>query len=309
MAGAGAAAAGATAPMVALNPLPWILGPQGVEPLDRRRLPAVLADVREAGFTAVMADVPADMAVPDYLEALDDAGLRPAPGYLAAPFHDGSALPEVLEAVRRTGRQHAELGLTEVFVAGDMLAHRTERPATGEAPDPGALATFSEQLERAAEVLAAEGVRACLHPHVGTLVEVEDEVRFVLDHTDAGLVGFGPDTGHLLWAGMDPAAIIGDYADRVAAVHLKDVHAAVATRAREQRLDYATATFGEHLWTEPGRGDVDLTAVLRALTGHTGWWLVEVDVPDRMTAQQSAALSAAWVRENLTAHDNRGVPL
>jgi inosose dehydratase len=169
------------------------------------------------------------------------------------------------------------------------------------------LATFAANLGGVALAMAAEGVRACFHPHVGTLVETEREVRYLLDHSDPRLLGFGPDTGHLFWAGMDPAVVIGDYADRVGAVHIKDVHGAVAAQARQDGVDYSEATFRRHLWTEPGRGDVDLAGVLDVLHGHAGWWVVEVDVPDRTTPAHSAALSAAWVAEHLNAQRTEGV--
>ena len=67
------------------------------------------------------------------------------------------------------------------------------------------------------------------------------------------------------------------------------------------------ATWGRHLWTEPGRGDVDLAGVVDLLRDHVGWWVVEVDVPDCTTPARSAALSAAWVAEHLTARLTEGV--
>ena len=43
-----------------------------------------------------------------------------------------------------------------------------------------------------------------LHPHVATAIEVEDEVHRVLREIEESILGVGPDTGHLTWAGMDP---------------------------------------------------------------------------------------------------------
>jgi len=80
------------------------------------------------------------------------------------------------------------------------------------------------------------------------------------------------------------------------AVHLKDVHRQAATRAREQGDDYLGATVTEHVWTEPGRGDVDLRAVFAALpSSYQGWFVVEVDVPDLPTKEESTAQSARWI--------------
>jgi inosose dehydratase len=296
-------------PVVAINPLQWTLAVRdgaesGVVFLER-----VLREVQAAGFDAVMADIPSGMPVSEYRDRLAAHGLRPAPGYFAASFEQTPELAVVTESARRCAHAHAELGLTEIFVAGAMTGARLRRPAVGAGFDQDTLSRFTENLGRVAEAVVEEGLQPCLHPHVGTLVETEHEVRFVLDTVDRDVMAFGPDTGHLFWGGMDPAAVVADYAARVRAVHVKDVHRHVARSASDQQMTYEQATVHAHVWTEPGRGDVDLAAVLDALGDHTGWWLMEVDVPDRTTPQVSASLSAAWAKERLTAPRPLGVTL
>jgi len=51
---------------------------------------------------------------------------------------------------------------------------------------------------------ASRGVRAVLHPHVGTMIETGEEVRQVLDGSRISLC---LDTGHLLIGGTDPAEL------------------------------------------------------------------------------------------------------
>ncbi|MCX5240400.1 sugar phosphate isomerase/epimerase [Streptomyces prunicolor] len=190
--------------------------------------------------------------------------------------------------------------MTEVFIASALTPERIAAPSTGAGFDPARLATVTEQLALACEVITAEGLRPCLHPHVGSWIETETETRAALDGIDPSLLSFGPDTGHLHWAGIDPAAIIRDYRDRVGAVHLKDVHSAVAQEARAAGADYRETTVGRHVWTEPGRGDIDLEAALHALPeAFSGWLVVEVDIPDQVTREESAERSGAWVRERL----------
>jgi inosose dehydratase len=295
------------APLVALNPLPWLLQGGQFAPLAAVDLPDILVQVRSAGFDAVMADRPAELTLTEYADRLTEAGVRPAPGYFAAAFHEEQALTAVLDQARRHAAEQARLGLTEVFVAAAMDEQRLRTPAVGAAARPGVLEALTVRLERVAKAMLAEGVRPCLHPHVGTLVEVEAEVRFVLDHTDPEVLAFGPDTGHLFWAGTDPAAIIADYADRVGGVHLKDVHEPVARVTREQGASYDEATVRRNLWTEPGRGDIDFAAVLASVPqDFAGWWVVEVDVPDAGTPLDSARVSAAWVRDCLTRTPHEG---
>ncbi|MEV0288785.1 hypothetical protein AB0H36_32090 [Kribbella sp. NPDC050820] len=53
----------------------------------------------------------------------------------------------------------------------------------------------------AAEAITSEGVTPALHPHVGSTIETEPEIRAVLDAVPASILSIGPDTGHLAWAG------------------------------------------------------------------------------------------------------------
>jgi inosose dehydratase len=281
---------------VAVNPLPWVLGPDGFD-LSPATVTAAVAGIADAGFTAMHADIPAGMSVAAYRTLLSDHGVRPAPGYFAGDFDAPAAgLPALVEAARRHAGGQAELGLTEVFLASHLNPGRIGTPAVGAGFDAARLELVIERIAAVAEAITAEGVTPCFHSHVGSWIETEHEVRALLDSVDASILSFGPDTGHLFWAGMNPAAVIADYAPRVRAVHLKDVHRLAAVHAREQGDDYMGATVTRHVWTEPGRGDVDFGAVFAALpSSYEGWFVVEVDVPDLPTKEESTAESARWV--------------
>ena len=281
---------------VAVNPLPWVLSADGFD-LSPANVAAAMAGIAQAGFTAIHADVPAGMDAAGYRTLLSDHGIRPAPGYFGAHF-DGPAteLPCLLDAARRHASMQAELGLSEVFLASHLNPARIGAPAVGASFDAGRLELVIERIAAAAEAITAEGVTPCFHPHVGSWIETEREVRALLDSVDGAILSFGPDTGHLFWAGIDPATAISDYAPRVGAIHLKDVHRAAAARAREQDADYPAATYAGHVWTEPGRGDVDFDAVFAAVPpSFDGWFVVEVDVPDLPTKEESTAESARWI--------------
>jgi myo-inositol 2-dehydrogenase / D-chiro-inositol 1-dehydrogenase len=54
------------------------------------------------------------------------------------------------------------------------------------------------------------------------------------------------------------------------------------------------------LWTEPGRGDIDLAAALGTLPDtFAGWVVVEVDVPEALSNLRSTELSAEWITSHL----------
>ena len=281
---------------VGINPLPWLLGPEGFD-LSPATVRAAAAAMAEAGFRAIQADVPPCVSADEYQALLDEHGLHAAPGYFASHF-DGPAddVPSLLEGARRHAFVQRELGLTEVFLASHVNATRRGAPAVGAGFDAGRLATIVERVGLAAEAIHAEGLRPCLHPHVGSWIETGEETRAVLEAVDESVLAFGPDVGHLFWAGMDPAAVIAEFSTRVGAVHLKDVHQDVVARTRALGSDYGTATWTHHLWTEPGRGDIDFDAVFAALPDDfRGWFVVEVDVPDLATKEESTAEAARWV--------------
>jgi inosose dehydratase len=57
---------------------------------------------------------------------------------------------------------------------------------------------------------------------VGSWIKTGDELEAALEKVSSDLLAFGPDTGHLRWAGIDPQSIVRRYRDRVAAIHVKD---------------------------------------------------------------------------------------
>src|SRR4029453_18751111 len=111
--------------------------------------------------------------------------------------------------------------------------------------------------------LQSEGLRPLHHSHVGGVFETEQEIRRLLDELGPNVIGFGPDTGHLRWAGIDPAPFIARYADRLGGIHIKDCfpdHLDV-----DHGLSYREVTATKRLWAEPGLGVVDFDAVLAAI--------------------------------------------
>jgi inosose dehydratase len=269
-------------------------------------LAEALTELGEVGFTALHAEVPEGMSAAEYRRRLAERGFQPAPGYFSADLADPEALPDVLENAHRAADTHTELGLSEIFVASAMAPDRLSHPAVGYAADDERLERISDALVAVADALHTHGVTGALHSHVGSWIETEAEVRTVLDATAGSALAFGPDTGHLYWGGADPARLVREYASRVACLHVKDVDGAAARAAAEQGDDYTAATFGRHVWTEPGRGDVDLDAVIAALPDtFDGWAVLEVDVPNLPTRVESARAGLEFMR----AHPAFAVPV
>jgi inosose dehydratase len=284
-------------PLVAINPLPWFLSTDGEWQLSTETIEAAAEWVTKGGFGAISIDIPAEMPVAEYANLLADLGLGSAPGYLGADFHDTAALPDLLERTRQHAAAHRALGIDHTFIASNLSPERIARPAVGAFFDRARFDALILGVTSVANVLLEDGITPCVHPHVGSWIETEAEVDELM--AAVSQLSFGPDTGHLFWAGMDPAAVISRYRDRVRAIHLKDASRAAAEAAREGMLDYFGAA-RSGVWRELGEGDVDLVAVLNLLgTDFDGWHVVEVDVPHLPTAAESTVHSGSWVRARL----------
>lgn len=167
---------------VALNPIQWMASADGL--LDHALAPPLedlLGMIRQAGYAGVHTGVPPDMSVEDYAALLERSGLQPAPGYygIAMP-EDGAVLTDVVEKGRAAAGQQAALGLDTMFLACGMSRSdpiRLATPGVGAKADQGRLEMLTGHLAKVAEAMKGEGVKAALHPHVGTWVETEAETR------------------------------------------------------------------------------------------------------------------------------------
>jgi inosose dehydratase len=277
---------------VAFNPLTWFTA--GFDRASISDLHEIYRQIAAAGFRAAHAEKPGSLGVPDYQSMLVEAGLAAAPGYFGADFADSSQRRGIVQAAIAAAGLQAALGLDRMFMAAHAgVPARMATPAVGADADPARLLTIIENVRAAAEAMVGEGITPCLHQHVGSWIETLDETSAVLDAIEPRLLLAGPDTGHLAWAGIDPAAFIERYRGRIGAVHLKDVRPEVGVGRSYREASQA------HLWTEPGRGAVDFGAVSESLGEFDGWFIIEVDVADQPTPAESARVSAAWAQEHV----------
>lgn len=283
----------------ALNPLQWLATEDGwLDFTKRLPLDTLLHEVSRLGFTALHAEVPAGMSTAEYRAALTAAGIAPASGYLSAQLDDIEQRDAIVARAAALADTHRELGLTEMFVAASMGpdAPRVATPAVGAYADEARLAEIVRTLELIGGETAERGVTACLHQHVGTWIETEDEYEWVLARLDPDRIALGPDSGHLAWAGADPVELVRRHGDRVRAAHVKDIRFDVARATRGTDATYKQVV-AQGLWAEPGLGDLDLDRFLAALPDDfAGWIVVEVDSPSLPTPEESVAASARWAQ-------------
>jgi inosose dehydratase len=132
-----------------------------------------------------------------------------------------------------------------------------------------------ENLDRVAKAAAERGIRAVLHPHVGTMVESSTDVVRVLQGSAISLC---LDTGHLLIGGTDPADLTRQVPERIAHTHLKDVDLSWARKVQDGRTTYTEAV-AQGMYRPLGQGDVDVAAIVEHLGrhGYDGWYALEQD--------------------------------
>ncbi|MWV42196.1 TIM barrel protein [Paenibacillus sp. HJL G12] len=149
-----------------------------------------------------------------------------------------------------------------------------------------AAATMNEVAKRT----DALGVKACVHPHLWTELQDENELEILMSLTDPKVVYLAPDSAHLLGAGMDPASMIRTYQDRVAYVHLKDL-----TVKPEITGDIHLPYF-----CELGKGSVDLHGTIEVLNeiDYSGWVTLEVD-ESAITPYHTMEICRDFVEEQL----------
>lgn len=143
-------------------------------------------------------------------------------------------------------------------------------PTTLEETKQAAL-TINEAAKRTLEY----GVKSCVHPHLWTELQDENELDALME-LSAPEVYFAPDTAHLTGAGMDVPAIIRRYKERVAYVHLKDLTPDDASRENFPMLMGNEAL---PVFCELGLGTIDFPPIIDALNeiGYDGWLTVEID--------------------------------
>jgi inosose dehydratase len=267
----------------------------------------VLAEIAQAGYEGTTAGPRADRSPQETRELYARYGLKPAPGYLAGAFWQPEARGELLEKARRQAAFARAVGVTELFVApgGDYVSRasgRRRRQLAGHVgPDDGMTEaeyrTFAETLNAVGEATLAEGVRSCLHNHVGFVIETRNEVDRLLALCDPDLVFLGPDTGHLAWGGADVVSFCRDYAGRIKAMHLKDINREIRDRGAREGWEYGKFT-ASGVFAELGEGFIDFPAVFDILrgAGFSGWLLAETDVTQKPSALESVTISRNYLR-------------
>ena len=217
-----------------------------------------------------------ELGPPGFLPAspdvLTDRGLRSVGTFVFEDLRDGEKVAAA-----------AHDALAALLAFGGTLLVLIDRPSPERAATAGrsdAAARLDDRgwraliatVRRAAETAAAVSVRAVVHPHAGSYIEFADEIDRLLGDLPADEAGLCLDTGHALYAGMRPEALVRHYGERLEHLHIKDV------RAGRRDGDFWTAV-ASGVFCPAGDGLLDLEALASALGGvsYDGYATIEQD--------------------------------
>ena len=141
---------------------------------------------------------------------------------------------------------------------------------------------YGRKLTALADRMAEFGVGMAFHHHMGTIVQTDAEIDLMMRNTGPS-VGLLYDTGHCLFAGGDPAALLHRHIARVVHVHCKDVRRDVLDRSLKSDMSFMDSVL-RGIFTVPGDGCIDFVPLLRELhnNGYDGWLVVEAEQDPRV---------------------------
>lgn len=203
---------------------------------------------------------------------------------LVSGWYDGRLLEKDAEAewdavlphltlLRDLGSRHIVYADTSRRSEGDLFAPISQRPRLGNEE----WAAYGGRLTALAERMDDFGVGMAFHHHMGTFVETDAEVDRLMAVTGPA-VGLLFDSGHSLFGGGDPVALLKRNVKRVVHVHCKDCRGDELARARATDESFMQAVL-DGVFTMPGDGIVDFPTILKILydASYNGWLIAEAE--------------------------------
>lgn len=263
---------------IGINPITWT-NDDVPELGGDTSLETCLSETRQAGYagTELGGKFPREAAV--LRPILDRHGLA-----LISGWYDGrcaekgvedemAAILPHLTLLRDMGCRHVVYADTSLGRHGAIWGPISQRPSLSASEWPD----YGRKLTTLAERMADFGVGMAFHHHMGTIVETDAEVGLLMQHTGKA-VGLLYDTGHSVFSGGDPLALVKAHVERIVHVHCKDSRRALLDKARATDMSFMDAVI-DGIFTVPGDGFINYPAILAVLhdAGYSGWLVVEAE--------------------------------
>jgi inosose dehydratase len=163
---------------------------------------------------------------------------------------------------------------------GRSIQGRMDAPIFRDKPrfSDGEWERLTKGLETLGKIANKKGMMLSYHHHMGTGVQSLEEIDRLMDSTDPSLVGLLFDTGHLVFAGVDPLVVLKKYFKRIKHVHLKDIRKEILKKTKKKNWSFLQAV-KEGVFTIPGDGMIAFDPIFKLLEehGYVGWMVVEAE--------------------------------
>lgn len=242
-------------------------------------LSTCLAESREAGFSGVETGGKFPLSSAELRPQLAEYDLQLVSGWYSGTLLDNDLESEIakvtpqLQLFKDCGAACLVYGETAGTIQNRQDVPLSQRRRLTESE----IQRYGEKLTTFSDYCAEFGVPLAFHHHMGTAIEDERDIDLLMAHTGPS-VGLLFDTGHLVFAGVDPFSILKKHANRINHVHTKDVRAEVLAALDWQRDSFLDAVL-KGVYTVPGDGFINFDRVVSELaeTGYQGWFVVEAE--------------------------------
>jgi len=284
-----------------IHPINWV-GEDVKEHGDTTTYEQILDDIQALGLTGTEMGrkFPTDIEL--LKKELARRNIQLVSQWKSVLFSDPAYRESELAAFREHAKFLQKMGsrvISTCEVGGSLHFDPRRTPNESEVIllDDAGWASLAEGLNAAGRIAREYGLKLTYHHHGGTAIEGPEEIDRLMAETDPEAVFLLYDTGHALYGGSDPLALLRKHYDRIAYVHLKDVRVSRLEQAREEKIDFVTC-IRRGVFTVPGDGNIDFRPIIGELVarGYDDWALLEGEQdPAEHPAREYAARAIVYL--------------
>jgi len=204
----------------------------------------------------------------------------PVAGNIMFNIEEDSEMPGAIEKTKTVCTLLKDIG-AEYFIIMDgmydnlLTAKRELDPILPEEK----MQAFIKNLVTISKTAKECGMKPVFHPHAGTHVEYEDQIKRVLNETSPDDVMLCFDTGHHIYCkGNNLYKFVEENADRISFLHLKDLDEKIKLATWENDDTFPVAV-KKGVFTDIGKGEIDWKRFKELLDkiNFNGYAIIEED--------------------------------